>query len=398
MRSRIRRPWSTSAIFPSSKPDVTPTAPSPGFPQDLEEAYRQQLKERGFRSDPAQEAAVEALDDLRQRLLRNGLKPANGARRLLSSLRKRGPVKPEKGLYLWGGVGRGKTWLMDLFFHNLPLEAKRRRHFHRFMYEVHAQLKQLANRESPLELVADSIAQDTRVLCFDEFFVSDIADAMILGTLLEALFRRGVTLVATSNVAPKDLYKEGLQRQRFLPAIKLLEENTRVLAVDGGTDYRLRQLTQAGTYVDSSDPQSDARLDALFAELADSSTCTGGTVEIEGRPIPVVKESENVIWFEFEALCEGPRSQNDYIEIAREYQSVIVSHVPKLTATRENAARRFIALIDELYDRHVNLIVSAAAPPASLYEGDRLTFEFQRTVSRLTEMQSEDYLASEHRP
>ena len=398
MRSRIRRPWSTSAIFPSSKPDVTPTAPSPGFPQDLEEAYRQQLKERGFRSDPAQEAAVEALDDLRQRLLRNGLKPANGARRLLSSLRKRGPVKPEKGLYLWGGVGRGKTWLMDLFFHSLPLEAKRRRHFHRFMYEVHAQLKQLANRESPLELVADSIAQDTRVLCFDEFFVSDIADAMILGTLLEALFRRGVTLVATSNVAPKDLYKEGLQRQRFLPAIKLLEENTRVLAVDGGTDYRLRQLTQAGTYVDSSDPQSDARLDALFAELADSSTCTGGTVEIEGRPIPVVKESENVIWFEFEALCEGPRSQNDYIEIAREYQSVIVSHVPKLTATRENAARRFIALIDELYDRHVNLIVSAAAPPASLYEGDRLTFEFQRTVSRLTEMQSEDYLASEHRP
>ncbi len=377
---------------------MTPTAPPAGFPPNLEEAYRQQLKERGFRSDPAQEAAVDALDDLRQRLLRKELKPANGARRLLSKLGKRGPVKPEQGLYLWGGVGRGKTWLMDLFFHSLPFESRRRRHFHRFMYDVHAQLKQLANRESPLELVADGIAQDTRVLCFDEFFVSDIADAMILGTLLEALFRRGVTLVATSNVAPKDLYKEGLQRQRFLPAIKLLEENTRVLAVDGGTDYRLRQLTQAGTYIDSSDPDSEARLDALFAELADSNTCSGGTVEIEGRPIPVVKESENVIWFEFEALCEGPRSQNDYIEIAREYQSVIVSHVPKLTVTRENAARRFIALIDELYDRHVNLIVSAAAPPAELYQGERLTFEFQRTVSRLTEMQSEDYLASEHRP
>ena len=398
MRSPTRRRWSTSAISPSSKADVTPTAPSSGPPPGLKETYRQQLKERGFRSDPAQEAAVDALNDLRQRLVRREQKPANGARKLLSKLGRTLPAKPEKGLYLWGGVGRGKTWLMDLFFQSLPFEARRRRHFHRFMYDVHAQLKQLANRESPLEHVADSIAQDTHVLCFDELFVSDIADAMILGTLLEALFRRGVSLVATSNVAPRDLYKEGLQRQRFLPAIKLLEDHTRVLAVDGGTDYRLRQLTQAGTYIDSSDTQSDARLDALFAELADSSTCTGGTVEIEGRPIPVVKESENVIWFEFEALCEGPRSQNDYIEIAREYQSVIVSHIPKLSATRENAARRFIALVDELYDRHVNLIVSAAAQPADLYGGDRLTFEYQRTISRLTEMQSEEYLASEHRP
>jgi cell division protein ZapE len=377
---------------------VTQTAPSPGLRPDLQETYRQHLQERGFRPDPAQEAAVEALNDLRQRLLRKEREPENGARRLLAKLGKRRPVKPEQGLYLWGGVGRGKTWLMDLFFQSLPFETKRRRHFHRFMYDVHAQLKQLANRESPLEQVAAHLAQETRVLCFDEFFVSDIADAMILGTLLEALFRRGVTLVATSNVPPKDLYKEGLQRQRFAPAIKLLEENTRVLAVDGGTDYRLRQLTQAGTYIDSSGAQADARLDALFAELADSSTCAGGTVEIEGRPIPVVKQSENVIWFEFEALCEGPRSQNDYIEIAREYQSVIVSHVPQLSATRENAARRFIALVDELYDRHVNLIVSAAAPPAALYQGERLTFEFQRTVSRLTEMQSEEYLASEHRP
>jgi cell division protein ZapE len=299
---------------------------------------------------------------------------------------------------MWGGVGRGKTWLMDLFFQSLPTDAKRRRHFHRFMYDVHAQLKELANRESPLEIVADNIAGQARVLCFDEFFVSDIADAMILGTLLDALFRRGVSLVATSNVPPKELYKDGLQRERFLPAIKLLEDNARVLAVDGGTDYRLRQLTLAGTYIDSSDAQADARLSALFADLSDSDPCEGGTVEIEGRPIPVVKESENVIWFEFEALCEGPRSQNDYIEIAREYQSVIVSHVPVLTAQRENAARRFIALVDELYDRHVNLILSAAAPPAGIYKGDRLGFEFQRTLSRLTEMQSEEYLASEHRP
>jgi len=377
---------------------VTPDATSAGSRPDLAAIYRQQLKERGFRADRAQEAAVEALNDLRQRLVKKSRAPASGASKLLSKIGKRKPVKPEKGLYLWGGVGRGKTWLMDLFFHSLPFEEKRRRHFHRFMYDVHAQLKQLANRESPLEIVADTIAAETRVLCFDEFFVSDIADAMMLGTLLDALFRRGVSLVATSNVAPKDLYKEGLQRARFLPAIKLLEEHTRVLAVDGGTDYRLRQLTQAGTYIDSAQPQADGRLAALFDDLSDSDPCEGGTVEIEGRAIPVVKESENVIWFEFEALCEGPRSQNDYIEIAREYQSVIVSHVPALTAQRENAARRFIALVDELYDRHVNLILSAAAPPEGLYQGDRLGFEFQRTVSRLREMQSEEYLAREHRP
>jgi len=377
---------------------VTPDATSAGSRPDLAAIYRQQLKERGFRADRAQEAAVEALNDLRQRLLKKPRAPASGASKLLSKIGKRKPVKPEKGLYLWGGVGRGKTWLMDLFFHSLPFDEKRRRHFHRFMYDVHAQLKQLANRESPLEIVADTIAAETRVLCFDEFFVSDIADAMMLGTLLDALFRRGVSLVATSNVAPKDLYKEGLQRARFLPAIKLLEEHTRVLAVDGGTDYRLRQLTQAGTYIDSTLDQADGRLAALFDDLSDSDPCEGGTVEIEGRAIPVIKESENVIWFEFEALCEGPRSQNDYIEIAREYQSVIVSHVPVLTAQRENAARRFIALVDELYDRHVNLILSAAAPPDGLYKGDRLGFEFQRTISRLTEMQSEEYLASEHRP
>jgi cell division protein ZapE len=375
----------------------TATAASGSRP-GLEEAYRQQLKERGFHADPAQEAAVAALNDLRQRLLKKERTSASGASRLLSRLGKRKPVKPEKGLYLWGGVGRGKTWLMDLFFHSLPFEAKRRRHFHRFMYDVHSQLRQLANRESPLEQVAESIARQTHVLCFDELFVADIADAMILSTLLEALFRRGVSLVATSNVPPKDLYKEGLQRARFLPAIKLLEDNTKVLAVDGGTDYRLRQLTQAGTYIDTSTPDADARIGALFNELSDSDPDEAGTVEIEGRSIPVVKESENVIWFDFEALCEGPRSQNDYIEIAREYQSVIVSHVPVLTAQRENAARRFIALVDELYDRHVNLIVSAAAAPAELYKGDRLGFEFQRTISRLTEMQSEEYLASEHRP
>jgi len=370
-------------------------APAAG---SLKAAYERQLRERGFRADPAQRAAVEALEDVRKRLLAKPRAKPNGAKRLLKRLGAK-PVaaEPERGLYLWGGVGRGKTWLMDLFFATLPITQKRRRHFHRFMYDVHAQLKTLANVESPLEQVADTLASQTRLLCFDEFFVTDIADAMILGTLLDALFRRGVTLVATSNTAPRDLYKDGLQRARFLPAIELLERYTRVLAVDGGTDYRLRQLTQAGTYLDSRAADTPARLEALFADLADGDTRVGGTVEIEGRQIPVVRESENEIWFEFEALCEGPRSQNDYIEIARDYQSVIVANVPQFSARRENAARRFIALVDELYDRNVKLVVSAAAPPGELYRGERLHFEFERTRSRLVEMQSHDYLARPHK-
>lgn len=380
----------------------------------LRVAYDRQITERGFQSDAAQIEVVDALDDLRRRLIAADRSAPSGARRWLSKLGVAQPPRPERGLYLWGGVGRGKTWLMDLFFQSLPFEQKLRRHFHRFMHDVHGQLKKLANVEAPLERVAENLAARTRVLCFDEFFVADIADAMILGTLLEGLFRRGVTLVATSNVAPKSLYKEGLQRTRFLPAIALLERNTRVLAVEGGTDYRLRQLTQAGTYLASDAPDTPRRLEALFVEIANggardgtsggsisgigNATSDRSTVEIEGRDIPVVRECGNTIWFEFEAICEGPRSQNDYIEVARDYQSVIVANVPRFESTRENAARRFIALVDELYDHNVNLIVSAAAPPSDLYHGERLSFEFQRTLSRLVEMQSQEYLAREHKP
>jgi cell division protein ZapE len=370
--------------------------------QTLKALYERQVRERGFRADPAQLVAVAALEDVRSRLIAStGAGSPSTAKRLskraLSKLGITRAEQAERGLYLWGGVGRGKTWLMDLFFQSLPFPQKRRRHFHRFMYEVHAQLKQLGEQQSPLEEVAANIAADIRVICFDEFFVTDIADAMILGTLFESLFRRGVTLVATSNVPPRDLYKEGLQRARFLPAIELLEQNTLVLPVDGGTDYRLRQLTQAGTYLLSDAADTAKRLEALFAELSDGETREGGTVEIEGRQIPVVREDSNAIWFDFESLCEGPRSQNDYIELARNYQSVIVANVPRFTGQRENAARRFIALVDELYDHNVNLIVSAAAAPHDLYHGERLAFEFQRTISRLIEMQTEEYLAREHR-
>ncbi|HVS75437.1 MAG TPA: cell division protein ZapE [Steroidobacteraceae bacterium] len=359
--------------------------------------YERQIAQREFRSDPAQLAVVARLDALRDRLIAAQSESRSLRARLLRTLGRGGASTPVRGLYLWGPVGRGKTWLMDLFFHSLPFPQRRRRHFHRFMHDVHAELKALREVEAPLEAVAERLAAEVRVLCFDELFVTDIADAMILGGLFGGLFRRGVTLVATSNTPPGELYRDGLQRQRFLPAIELIERHVEVIAADGDRDYRLRQLTQAGTYLPSGDSRTGPRLRALFAQLSDHGGATDGTVEIEGRPIPVVRQSEVAVWFEFEALCEGPRSQDDYIEIARNYQSVVIANVPVMDALREDAARRFIALVDELYDRCVKLVVSAAAPPAQLYRGERLLLEFQRAASRLTEMQSEEYLAREHR-
>jgi cell division protein ZapE len=294
-------------------------------------------------------------------------------------------------------VGRGKTWLMDLFFQSLPPAQARRRHFHRFMHDVHAQLRELQHRQSPLATLAAQIARDTRVLCFDELFVTDIADAMILGGLFTGLFAHGVTLVATSNVPPSGLYQDGLQRQRFLPAIALIERHTEVLNVDGATDYRLRQLTQAGTYLPADAPDTQSRLQALFTELAPHGALSGGSIDIEGRAIATVAHSDSAVWFEFQQLCAGARSQDDYIEIAREYQSVLLTHVPVFDSQHENEARRFIALVDELYDHNVNLIVSAAAPAPQLYRGSLLNFPFERTISRLIEMQSEEYLSREHR-
>ncbi len=362
---------------------------------DLRELYARERAVRGFGADPAQLAAVAKLDTVRRRLL--GV-PRGWRPRWLTALTRRRPGVPVRGLYLWGGVGRGKTWLMDLFFESLPFAERRRQHFHRFMHEVHAQLAALKHERDPLEHVAEAIAGNTRVLCFDELQVSDIADAMILGGLFDGLFRRAVTLVATSNTAPRELYKDGLQRARFVPAIKLLERHLEVWRVGGTTDYRLRELTQAGVYLPAGAPDTPSRLEQLFMHLADHGARAGGPILIEGRPIAVIREGPGVVWFEFAQLCGGPRSQDDYIEIAREYQSVIVSGVPVLDAADDDEARRFIALVDELYDRNVNLILSAAAAPPALYHGERLAQPFERTASRLIEMQSAEYLAREHKP
>jgi cell division protein ZapE len=265
------------------------------------------------------------------------------------------------------------------------------------MRRVHAELARIKDREEPLELVAARIAKHARLICLDEFFVADIADAMILGALFTGLFRRGVTLVATSNVAPQDLYKDGLQRQRFLPAIALIESRMDIVHLDSGVDYRLRQLERAPTYLDCGLGTTRSALEARFTALAGGAAIAPVTLRIEGRPLRAVAAGPDIAWFEFRELCQGPRSQNDYIELARLYGTLFIANIPIFTLEDEDAARRFIMLIDELYDRCVKIVVSAAAPPASLYRGERLTFEFQRAASRLVEMQTQQYLAGRHR-
>ena len=303
-----------------------------------------------------------------------------------------------RGAYLWGGVGRGKTFMMDLLFESLPFDDKVRYHFHRLMNRVHGRLKTLRDQQDPLATIAAELAGEARVICFDEFYVADIADAMLLARLFEALFGQGVTLVATSNSAPHDLYRGGLQRQRFLPAIDLIRQHTEVVHVDGLTDYRLRVLEAAEIWHAPLDPMTDGNLEQYFRNMAPDRGTEGEALDVLGRTITTRRRAEGIAWFDFDALCAGPRSQEDYIEIARWFQTVIISGVPRLDEERENEARRFIALVDEFYDRRVNLIVSAAESIGRIYAGTRLSREFERTRSRLLEMQSMEYLAAEHLP
>jgi len=362
--------------------------------------YELAIAQAEIQADDAQADAVAHLQRLYEALVVSQPAPAPSRNGVLRRLFGRGAreAAPIRGLYFWGGVGRGKTYLMDLFFDALPFPGKQRMHFHRFMRHVHQQLQALQGEPNPLRRIAEDFARQYRVLCFDEFFVSDITDAMILAGLLDALFAHGVVLVATSNVAPVNLYRDGLQRSKFLPAIALLEAKTKVLNVDGGVDYRLRVLQDAEIFHSPLDAAADESLARSFKSLSPDAGRPDVVLEIEGRDIITRYCGDGVVWFEFSALCEGPRSQNDYIELAMLFQTVLVSNVPQFTSLREDAARRFISLVDEFYDHNVKLILSAATPILALYQGERLVFEFQRTESRLQEMQSQEYLAREHQP
>ncbi len=352
----------------------------------LSQRYAQGVAAHEWQDDAAQRALLAEFDRLRVQLL--APKP------WLTRLRRE--AAPQ-GIYLYGAVGRGKTMLMDLFAQSLPPDIVRRAHFHVFMLDVHLRLRDLSERRDPLREVAAKLAERTRVLCLDEFMVQDIGDAMILANLLQALFKRGVALVATSNTAPRDLYRDGLQRARFLPAIALIEKHCRVLELASPHDWRLRALTRAPVYLTPPGPQAERGLAALFDSLARGPMQQGGTLQINGREIPVRRTARTVVWFDFAALCEGPRGTADYIELAREFPAILISEVPQFTPTSEDAARRFVQLIDELYDRRVKVALSAAAPAIELYDGKRLRAEFARTASRLIEMQSAEYLSQPHR-
>jgi cell division protein ZapE len=367
------------------------------------ERYRKDLQRGDFHHDPAQERAIQRLQQIYDALMAApASSPTAGTGlfgRLLSRHRSVATATGSvPGLYLWGGVGRGKTYLVDTFYAALPLEHKLRVHFHNFMHQVHGELRTIREQQEPLRTVARRFARRARVICLDEFFVSDITDAMILYGLLKELFASGITLITTSNIPPDDLYKDGLQRARFLPAIDLIKAHLEVLNVDGGVDYRLRYLEKAEIYHHPLDAGAERILDDAFEHISPEPGERGGDLMVEGRPIPTRRQADGVVWFDFAALCEGPRSQVDYLEIARCYHSVLLSGIPVMDALMEDQARRFINLIDTFYDRNVKLIVSAAVPAAELYRGNKLRFEFQRTVSRLLEMQSHTYLAREHLP
>lgn len=362
--------------------------------------YKQDLERDDFQYDEAQENAVKHLQRLYEDLQNKPL-PVTGFKMVLNRW-KRVVAKQEphaiKGLYFWGGVGRGKTYLVDTFYDCLPFKNKMRVHFHRFMHRVHDELKTLGGQSDPLKIIAKRFSEETCIICFDEFFVSDITDAMILGTLFEELFAHNVTLVATSNIIPDELYRNGLQRARFLPAIDLINQNCEVVNVDSGVDYRLRTLEQAEIYHFPLDQKAEDNLVTYFKQLSVEVGRRDCDIEINNRLLHAEAESDGVVHFEYSTLCESARSQSDYMELSRIYHTVLLANVKQMNVDCDDAARRFIALVDEFYERKVKLIISAQVEMENLYTHGGLSFEFKRCLSRLQEMQSRDYLASEHIP
>lgn len=352
--------------------------------------YQDAIEKGQLTPDLAQKKAVDALDVLWQQLLTE----EKASKGLFSFLRKR---HTPQGVYMWGGVGRGKTWLMDLFFEALPIERKMRLHFHHFMQYVHQQLNQRVGQQNPLDAVADHIFEEAKIICFDEFFVSSVPDAMILSDLFQKLFQRGVSLVATSNIAPDGLYKDGLHRDRFLPTIELLKTHCQIINVDAGVDYRLRVLQQAGLFQSPLNEQTEQWMQSRFNGVVGSDIVLTTAIEINHREVLTLAHTQDTLWCLFTELCLKPRSPSDFIEIANRYHTVFVSEVPYLTDQLADGTRRFIYLVDEFYDRGVKLILTSQASILQIYQGEKLAFEIERTRSRLLEMQSDEYLSKVHR-
>jgi cell division protein ZapE len=358
--------------------------------QRVRAAYEAELVARGYTSDPAQLRAVQALDRCAKEWAEFKEQRSNTFKKLIHH-----PEIP-RGVYMYGGVGRGKSFLMDCFFGAVPLNRKVRLHFHEFMREVHRELQDLQGTVNPLDELGKRMAKRYKLICFDEFHVADITDALILHRLLDALFDNGVGFVTTSNFKPDDLYPNGMHRDRILPAIELLKANLEVISVDNGTDYRRRTLEQAKLYHMPLGPKADAEMTETFNQLAESHD-EDPVLQIESRRIVARRKAGGVVWFDFKTLCGGPRSQNDYLEIATQFHTVLLSDVPHMPVRMASEARRFTWLVDVLYDRRVKLIMSAAVPPEALYTEGPLVHEFPRTVSRLNEMQSMEFLALERR-
>lgn len=365
-----------------ANPNYNPLSPA--------QRYAEVLQSGKFLPDAAQAEAVNQLERVWQELIQR----YKASKKIFHRFRK---VSAPQGVYMWGGVGRGKTWLMDQFFDSLPFRRKTRMHFHHFMQHVHRQLNQLSGQRNPLDTVADQIYKEAVVICFDEFFVSNVTDAMILSDLFQKLFARGITLVATSNIAPDGLYKNGIHRDRFLPTIELVKQNCVILNVDAGVDYRLRVLKQAQLFKFPLNAEHDRWLSERFNALTQTQQCSQAAIEINHRVVETLGHTEDVLWCEFAELCFKPRSPADFIEIANIYNTVLISHVPHLNDDLSEGTRRFIYLVDEFYDRGVKLLLTSADNIIEIYQGEKLAFEIERTRSRLLEMQSDDYLHAAHR-
>jgi cell division protein ZapE len=362
----------------------------PGSATQVERLYQQTLAERGYVSDAAQLRALQALSRCEREWADYKARRANA----LTKLIRRPPIP--RGVYMWGGVGRGKSFLMDCFFQAVPLQRKTRLHFHEFMREVHRELQELKGTVNPLDELGRRMARRFRLICFDEFHVADVTDAMILHRLLQALFDNRVSIVTTSNFHPDGLYPNGLHRDRILPAIELLKQQLEVVNVDAGTDYRQRTLQLLQLYHTPLSDSTEKAMEQAFADLAEAQD-ESAVLNIEHRELRCIRRAGGVVWFDFRTLCGGPRSQNDYLEIASRFHTVLVSNVPQMPPRMASEARRFTWLVDVMYDRRVKLILSAETPPEALYTEGPLAHEFPRTVSRLNEMQSAEYLAEGRR-